>query len=158
MSAWFGEMGQVAHGEPLNPIETLCASLGPISCARPDDENPKDRLGKAKPSMHFVPMIARLQEAIVMALGAKKYGSYNWREKKVLASVYSDAIDRHLAQWMDGEDMDEESGVSHLAHVRACCAILIDAIATGNLLDDRPKTASRADVGVIAAFFRSRQP
>lgn len=116
-------------------------------------ENPKDKLGKAKPSMHFVPMIARLQEAIVMALGAKKYGSYNWREKKVAASVYSDAIDRHLAQWMDGEDTDEESGVSHLAHVRACCAILIDAIATGNLLDDRPKTE-----GVIATFFRSRQP
>ena len=105
--------------------------------------NPKDRLGKAKPSMHFVPMIARLQEAIVMALGAKKYGAYNWRTAPVIATVYSDAIERHLAQWMDGEDVDEESGVSHLAHVRACCAILIDAQATGNLLDDRPMTGGK---------------
>lgn len=142
---------QMADSERCEPSAEFPLGWRPKVWA--DDENPKDKVGKAKPSMHFVPMIARLQEAIVMALGAKKYGAYNWREKKVLASVYSDAIDRHMAQWMDGEDLDEESGVSHLAHVRACCAILIDAIATGNLLDDRPKTA-----GVIAAFFRSRQP
>ena len=156
MSGWFGEMGCVAQAQPAVEYHGVFPPPKPIAfdvSNETNDENPKDKVGKAKPSMHFVPMIARLQEAIVMALGAKKYGPYNWREKKVLASVYADAIDRHMAQWMDGEDMDEESGVSHLAHVRACCAILIDAIATSNLLDDRPKTA-----GVIAAFFRSRQP
>jgi hypothetical protein len=43
-----------------------------------------------------------------------------------------------LAQWLDGQDDDSESGVSHLAHARACLGILLDAIATGHLVDDRP--------------------
>lgn len=139
------------HGTTRDPVyaKPLASDIAKQAAAT-TGENPKDRHGKVKPSMHFVPMIARLQEAIVMALGAHKYGSYNWREKKVLASVYSDAIERHLAMWMDGAETDEESGVSHLAHVRACCAILLDAQITGNMVDDRPKTG-----GAISAFIRN---
>jgi hypothetical protein len=33
-----------------------------------------------------------------------------------------------------------------MAHVRACMAILIDAQLTGNMIDDRPKTASVSDL------------
>ena len=74
-----------------------------------------------------------------MALGASKYGSYNWRENSVAATVYVSAAQRHIASWLDGESDDPESGVSHLGHAMACCAILLDAWATGNLIDDRPK-------------------
>lgn len=143
-------MGDLMPEDYAHSDICLCTQCRPENYLAPAGENPKDRYGKAKPSMHFVPMIARLQEAIVMALGAKKYGPYNWREKAVIASVYVDAIDRHIAQWMDGVEIDEESGVSHLAHVRACCGILLDAQATGNMVDDRPKTA-----GVISAFIRN---
>jgi hypothetical protein len=52
--------------------------------------------------------------------------------------VYVDAALRHLNAWFDGEQEASDSGVHHLGHARACMAILLDAEATGNLIDDRP--------------------
>jgi hypothetical protein len=52
--------------------------------------------------------------------------------------IYVDAAMRHLIQWIDGEEEAEDSGVHHLAHAAACCAILLDAIEGGNLIDNRP--------------------
>jgi len=103
-----------------------------------DDTNPKDLLGIRKPNMHLIPPVANVLESIVMAAGAAKYGSYNWREKKVRASIYISAIYRHLAAWMDGENDDLESGVSHIASARACTGILLDAQSCNCLIDDRP--------------------
>jgi Domain of unknown function (DUF5664)/Domain of unknown function (DUF4406) len=103
-----------------------------------ESTNPKDALGKLKPSLHLIPPVANVIESVVMALGAKKYGAFNWRGKTVAASVYVSAALRHLAAYMDGENGDAESGVSHLAHVRACMGILLDAEAQGMLVDDRP--------------------
>jgi hypothetical protein len=101
--------------------------------------NPKDLLGRLKPPLHLVPQSANILEAVVFSLGARKYGgAYNWRVKPVIASIYVSAAMRHLAQWLDGQDDDAESGVSHLAHARACLGILLDALATGHLVDDRP--------------------
>lgn len=106
--------------------------------------NPKDQIGRRKAPLHLVPESANLVEAEAMRLGAAKYGPYNWRAGPVSASVYVAAARRHLAQWFDGEDLDPESRVSHLAHVRACMGILIDAIATGNVIDDRPPAGAAA--------------
>ncbi|MBX3452790.1 MAG: hypothetical protein KF777_24855 [Planctomycetaceae bacterium] len=101
-------------------------------------ENPKDRVGAGKPPLHLIPPAAEILEAVVMGLGARKYGEFNWRTSKIRATVYIAAAKRHLAQWLDGQDDDPESGVSHLAHARACLGVLLDAIATGNVIDDRP--------------------
>lgn len=111
-----------------------------LAAANPgaDDTNPKDLQGIKKPPLNLVPETANIFEAEVMALGAKKYGPYNWRTKKVKASIYVAAARRHLAAYYDGESDDPESGMPHLAHARACLGILLDAFATGNLVDDRP--------------------
>lgn len=102
-------------------------------------ENPKDRIGITKPRMFSViPPIARLELGAAMANGAEKYGAFNWRENSVVASIYLDALDRHLSAWMDGEEIAADSGVHHLGHAMACLAILLDAQAGGNLYDDRP--------------------
>lgn len=109
-------------------------------------ENPKDRVGAGKPPLHLIPPAAEILEAIVMGLGARKYGEYNWRSSKVRSTVYIAAAKRHLAQWLDGQDDDPESGVSHLAHARACLGVLLDAIATGNVVDDRPPAGPASDL------------
>jgi hypothetical protein len=109
-------------------------------------ENPKDRVGAGKPPLHLIPPAAEILEAVVMGLGARKYGEYNWRTSKVRATVYIAAAKRHLAQWLDGQDDDPESGVSHLAHARACLGVLLDAIATGNVIDDRPTVGPAAEL------------
>lgn len=103
-----------------------------------DRTNPKDRIGDTKPQMHLVPPAAVAQMAGVMKLGADKYGPYNWRQNDVRLTVYISAAQRHLAAFLDGEDFDGESGESHAAHAAACLAIILDAWANENLIDDRP--------------------
>ena len=105
-------------------------------------ENPKDRIGETKPPLHLIPPAVEILEAVVMGLRAKKYGPFNWRSANVRATIYISAAKRHIAQWLDGQDDDPESGVSHLAHARACLGILLDAQATGHLVDDRPDPGS----------------
>ena len=101
--------------------------------------NPKDALGLAKPDLSVVPPAAELHLASAMMDGAAKYGAFNWRENAVIGRVYVAAARRHLLQYLDGEDYDPVSGVHHLGHAMACCAIILDAAATGNLDDNRPK-------------------
>lgn len=113
--------------------------------AYPDD-NPKTGEGLKKPPMHLIPSTALVHMAQVMALGAKKYGAYNWRERTVSVSIYVAAAERHLRSFFDGESVDPESGASHLAHVMACCAIVLDAQAIEKLNDDRPKPAPTAQL------------
>jgi len=114
---------------------------GPFPPAADNPDNPKDKFGKVKPCVSLIPPVAILAEALVAALGAHKYGPFNWREKPVNARTYADAAMRHLQAWLDGDELDDESRVSHLAHVRSCMAILIDAQSTGNMIDDRFKTS-----------------
>lgn len=76
--------------------------------------------------------------AMAMMDGAEKYGPYNWRENDVVAHIYIDAAMRHLMAWFEGQETATDSGVHHLGHAIACCAILLDAQANNNLIDDRP--------------------
>lgn len=117
-------------------------------------ENPKTKAGAKKPSLFSViPTAALLHLGEVMRLGANKYGPFNWRETPVPAETYVDAIGRHLLSWQDGESTDPESGMSHLAHIMASCAILIDAEENGMLNDDRPKAGRVGEM--ISTFQRT---
>lgn len=114
--------------------------------------NPKTAAGAKKPSLFSViPTAALLHLGEVMRLGANKYGPFNWRETPVPAETYIDAIGRHLLSWQDGESVDPESGMSHLAHIMASCAIIIDAEENGMLKDDRPKAGR---VGEMISNFQ----
>lgn len=100
--------------------------------------NPKDEVGSNKVPMSLVPAIAIAHEACAMLHGAEKYGQWNWRHHPVQANIYLDALSRHVAAWQEGEDLDQESGIHHLGHARACLGILLDAWENGNLIDNRP--------------------
>lgn len=102
------------------------------------DDNPKTTIGVTKVPLHLVPPSAKHYLALAFKDGAAKYGPYNWREKKVSASVYVAAAQRHIDAWWDGEDLSEDAKVEHLAHAMACMAIVLDAKSIGMLNDDRP--------------------
>ena len=53
---------------------------------------------------------------------------------------------RHYAAYLDGQDLDPESNQPHTAHIAACMLILLDAEATGNLVDDRPTAGKAAEM------------
>lgn len=108
--------------------------------SKADSTNPKDIVGSTKVSLSKFPAVGIVHGAHAMMDGANKYGAYNWRAKQVNASIYVDAALRHITAWFEGEEKAQDSGVHHLGHAIACCAILLDAQETGNLIDDRPVT------------------
>ena len=109
-------------------------------------ENPKEKYGALKAPVSFCPSTALIELQAVMACGAHKYGAYNFRKSKIDAVTYINAICRHFLLWEDGDDNDSESKKSHLAHIMACCSILIDATYTGNLVDSRSKTGLVSEI------------
>ena len=87
--------------------------------------NPKDRVGTNKAGMSIVPIRVVAELGVAMTEGALKYGPYNYRESGV------------------GEDIDPDSGLSHVAKAIASLAVLRDGMMQGNWTDDRaPKVES----------------
>lgn len=116
--------------------------------------NPKDLAGRAKPQLHLIPLPALLPVARVMELGAAKYGPHNWRDTPIAHTPYISAMMRHLIAYSGGEDLDPESGQSHLAHIASGAMILLDAVLAGVAKDDRPggvmRTPANDDVRIPA--------
>lgn len=100
-------------------------------------ENPKDRIGNDKLPIHLFPQTAVALGSLANLHGNLKYGRLNWRAASVAYTIYLDAIKRHCDAILEGEDIDPESGLPHEAHILAGAGILVDAAATGNLIDDR---------------------
>lgn len=118
--------------------------------------NPKDLLGLKKTRLSLVPPSSTIYQALAMEDGAKKYGPYNWRENAVIASIYVDAAKRHIDAWFDGEEFAPDSGKPHLGHALACLGIIVDALETGNLKDDRPLPGAAAKL--LARFEKKTPP
>lgn len=122
-----------------------------------EDVNPKTLMGAKRVDLSLLPPAGIIHGAHAMMDGAVKYGPYNWREKKVPARTYIAAAMRHLADFLDGEEIAADSEVHHLGHVIGCCAILLDAMETGNLIDDRPKSgAATALLARLESVIASR--
>ena len=102
------------------------------------DTNPKDALGVEKVPASTIPANVKLELGLAMLEGARKYGRHNYRVSGVKASVYYDALNRHIDAWWEGEDIDPESGLSHVIKAIACLVVLRDAQIGKNWVDDRP--------------------
>lgn len=120
-----------------------------------DTANPKDAAGRAKVPLWLLSPIAKAAWAGAAFIGKVKYGAWNYRGTKVYASVYISAAMRHLDAYLGGETHDLEDGTHHLGNVMACCAILLDCAASGNLIDDRPPSVSlRPAYGEMQALIQ----
>ena len=107
-----------------------------------NNTDPKKDLGLQKTPLQLLPPEAMRASAVVLGLGAKKYGEWNWRQTQgVETMTYVGAIRRHLDAVVDGEDLDPESGESHIAHIVASGMILLDAKFHNKLIDNRPPTS-----------------
>jgi hypothetical protein len=100
--------------------------------------NPKDAVGIKKVPMSVVPAPVLAEIGLAMMEGARKYGRHNYRVAGVRASVYYDAAMRHLMAWYEGEDVDPDSGLSHVSKALACLTVIRDSMLIGNWKDDRP--------------------
>ena len=74
----------------------------------------------AKPKMNLLPPKAILEVAKVLTFGAEKYDAENWRKLDDLQNRYTAGALRHIFAHMDGEKLDPETGLSHMAHALCC--------------------------------------
>lgn len=119
----------------VHPFGMFAPCLEPVDIGM----NPKDLIGQTKPSLSLIPGTGLVYLAKVMENGASKYGAYNWRDYKIQSMTYCDAILRHIHSYIDGEELANDSGLPHLAHLAATALILLDAIESNQVVDNRPK-------------------
>lgn len=103
--------------------------------------NPKDLVGVRKAPMSTVPATVLAEIGVAMLEGASKYGRHNYRVVGVRGSVYYDGVMRHLMAWWEGEDLDPDSGMSHVTKAITSLVVLRDAMMQGKFTDDRPPRA-----------------
>jgi hypothetical protein len=138
----------------VSPEETNAKLVAANPEAKPS--NPKDALGilKAPWSTVSAPVIAEV--GVAMYEGARKYGRHNYRVIGVRASVYYDAVvARHLADWWEGEDIDEDSGLHHVTKAIAGLVVLRDAMIQNKFIDDRPPASPKGWLAPLNAKIKA---
>ncbi len=94
------------------------------------------KLDKGKLPLQLLSTEALNRITEVMQFGAKKYAPNAWRDGMHWSRLIGAAL-RHLTAFNDGEDLDEESGLSHLAHLACCTMFLLEYEKTHPDKDDR---------------------
>ena len=97
----------------------------------------KDSSGK--PPVELIPWAAEEAMAAAFAFGATKYGRHNYKIDGLPVTYLLGAAKRHIGKFLDGIDLDDESGVSHLGHALCGIAMALDALKYHPHMDDRPK-------------------
>lgn len=125
--------------------------------------NPKDAIGIRKWRwITTVPLTVIAELGVALLEGAYKYGRHNYRRAGVRSSVYVDAAIWHIGQWWEGEDIDPDSGLSHVTKAIASLTVLRDAMIQKMLTDDRPPKGEleevRAEMQKIVDSLAERYP
>jgi hypothetical protein len=94
------------------------------------------RHNTGKPDYSLIPMAALAEVAKVLEYGASKYERGNWL-KPTSWEVSFACMHRHMSAWQAGEDNDDESGRSHIAH--AACNL----IQMLHMLENHPEELKR---------------
>jgi len=74
----------------------------------------------------------------VMEFGAKKYGKYNWK-KGLKTTEICESMLRHIFAYLDGEDIDKESGLPIEGHILCNAMFLAYMMKHKSELDNRYK-------------------
>jgi hypothetical protein len=72
----------------------------------------------------LLPPLALEETVKVLTFGAQKYERDNWQKVPDAKRRYFDALQRHVWAWKQGEQIDPESGIHHLAHAMCCLMFL----------------------------------
>jgi hypothetical protein len=81
------------------------------------------KAAKLRPSL--LPIEATIEGTKAMEFGASKYGANAWREVEMSKEDFLNALERHVIAIRQGETHAADSGVNHLGHIIANCAIIL---------------------------------
>lgn len=93
-----------------------------------------------KPKWSLVPQSALLPMVEVLEFGADKYAPNNWMKGLSYRETY-ESLKRHLDSFIEGEDMDPESGLHHIGHILSNAMFLSWMIYNRPDMDDRFDTS-----------------
>lgn len=92
-----------------------------------------------------------VEVAKVLTFGAEKYDEHNWRKLENLQNRYTSGALRHIFAHNDGEQLDEESGLSHLAHAICCLLFKLEIeLENGKNKKSQEEGSRESDVGEFA--------
>lgn len=75
----------------------------------------------------------------VLTFGKRKYAAHNWRQGILLSRLMGACL-RHVLAFNAGQDLDPETGLSHLDHASCCLMFARELIETKRkAVDDRYK-------------------
>lgn len=145
-------------GTPKATLDGECNCAG--SKIRPGWEGTGgQKFDQDKPRMDLLDAYAIEELARVLTFGAKKYAAHNWRKGIVLSRLIA-ASARHLFAIARGEDVDEETGLQHAAHLMCCAMFMVWTIKHRPDMDDRWQQPNRTTKGVegMRQYFMEKNP
>lgn len=95
-----------------------------------------------KPDFSLISPWALDEVAKVMTYGKRKYAAHNWRLGLTNTRLFSAAM-RHGFAWLRGEDVDQETGFNHIAHMACCTLMLLENCQLRPDMDDRWKNEQK---------------
>tara|TARA_X000001382_G_scaffold120503_1_gene102082 strand:+ start:38 stop:469 length:432 start_codon:yes stop_codon:yes gene_type:complete len=109
-----------------------------------------------KPKMNLLPPKAIVEVAKVLTFGAQKYGPENWKELEDLQNRYLAGALRHIFAHMDGEQLDPETGLSHMAHALCCLLFKLEIeLENAKIEEERPRETDTAEYTARDQSFES---
>ncbi len=94
------------------------------------------RFNEGKARWGLVPQSALLPMVQVLEFGAKKYAAHNWMKGLSITQI-CESMKRHLDSFMEHENNDPESGISHIGHIQCNAMFLSWMMENRPDLDDR---------------------
>jgi hypothetical protein len=108
----------------------------------------KNDFADGKLRWSLLPLDAVEEIVKVLEHGAKKYSVDNWKYVENGTERYWDSLVRHIMAWKQGEIIDPESGLSHLAHA-GCNVLFLLYLAKAKTPDVTKFISSLRHEGVI---------
>ena len=109
----------------------------------------------AKPKMNLLPPKAVMEVAKVLTFGAEKYDVENWRKLEDLQNRYTAGALRHIFAHMDGEELDPETNLSHLAHAMCCLLFKLEIELEERLKEEEPRETDSTEHTACDQSFES---
>lgn len=84
-----------------------------------------DKFDSGKTPWELLPMDALEEVAKVLQFGAEKYEAWNWTKGMAYSRLVGATCRHLLREWWCGRRVDEETGLSHIAHAICCLLFLL---------------------------------
>ena len=127
---------------PVMPASDLTLPNSVLKMQIGDGHKELKKLDSDKIMLQLVPVSLVEGIGTILTFGAHKYAPRAW-EKGFEWSRAFGALLRHLYAWWKGENLDSETGKSHLWHAGCELAFLIEWETTHPELDDRAKHTAK---------------